>query len=115
MFRITKPRCLLVYALAPEDISPAQANHRFNQFIADRRLPLVLYHDHFIDRPGGVAVFFVETAQQHDALTRSEVLAGWQVELHPLVFSRSPGAFDEQTAYTLRQYRGQNWERLKRR
>lgn len=104
MFRITKPRCFLVYALAPEGMSPGEANRQFNQFIADKSLPLVLFHDHFIGQAGGVAVFFVETAQEQEALAHSTSLTGWQVEIHPLVFSRSPAAFDGQIAFTLRQY-----------
>ena len=111
-FRIRKPRCFLVYALAPEGASPAQANRQFNEFIADRRLPLVLFHDHFIGQPGGVAVFFTETTQEQDMLASSELLNGWRIEIRPLIFSYSPAAFDEQTAFTLRQYRGQDWEKL---
>ena len=114
MFRITKPRCFLVYALAPEGISPAQANRQFNDFVADKRLPLVLFHDHFIGQPGGVAVFFVETTQERDALVQCVSLNGWHIEIRPLIFSYSPAAFDEQTAYTIRQYRGQDWEQLQR-
>jgi hypothetical protein len=34
------------------------------------------------------------------------------VEIQPLIFSHSPSAFDEQTAFTLRAYRGVNWETL---
>jgi len=114
MFRITKPRCFLVYALAPEGISPAQANRQFNEFVADKRLPLVLFHDHFIGQPGGVALFFVETAQEREALVQCVSLNEWHIEIRPLIFSYSPAAFDEQTAYTLRQYRGQDWDQLQR-
>jgi hypothetical protein len=114
MFRTRKPRCFLFYALAPEGIAPAEANRQFNRFVADRRLPLVLFHDHFIGQPGGVAVFFVETASEQEALAHSEFLNGWQLDIRPLVFSRDPAGFDEQTAYTLRQYRGQDWEQLQR-
>ena len=109
---IRKPRCFLVYALAPEGLSPAQANAQFNDFVADHTLPLVLFHDHFIGEPGGVAIFFVETAQERENLTQCEKLNGWHVEIRPLIFSYSPAAFDEQTAFTLRAYRGQIWERL---
>ena len=111
-FRIRKPRCFLVYALAPEGTSPAQANQQFNNFVADRRLPLVLFHDHFIGQAGGVAIFFAETASERDMLVNCELLKGWRTEIHPLIFSSSPAAFDEQTAYTFRAYRGQDWEKL---
>ncbi len=111
--RIRKPRCFLVTGLAPEGTPPAQANRQFNQFVADRRLPLVLFHDHFIGEPGGVAIFFVETAEERERLARCEALAGWQVEVRPLIFSYSPAAFDEQIAYTQRAYRGVDWEQLR--
>ena len=32
----------------------------------------------------------------------------------PLIFSRSPSVFDEQIAFTLRAYRGANWETLQK-
>lgn len=109
---IRKPRCFLVYALAPQSLSPAQANAQFNDFVADHSLPLVLFHDHFIGQPGGVAIFFVETTQERESLAQSEKLNGWHVEIRPLIFSYSPAAFDEQIAFTLRAYRRQNWEML---
>ena len=113
--RVTKPRCFLVYALAPEGVSAVQANRQFNDFVADRNLPLVLFHDHFLGQPGGVAVFFVEMAQEREALANSEmILKGWKVELRPLIFSYSPAAFDEQIAYTLHAYRDVDWEILQR-
>jgi hypothetical protein len=39
---------------------------------------------------------------------------GWRVEYHPLIFSYSPSAFDEQVAFTLKAYRDMNWESLQR-
>ena len=114
MSRVTKPRCFLVYALAPDHLTAAQANDRFNDFIADPDLPLVIFHDHFIGRPGGVAIFFAETTQERAALTETAALTGWQVEIRPLIFSRNPAAFDEQIAYTLRSYRHKDWEKLQR-
>ena len=110
--RIQKPRCFLVYALAPSDLPAAEANRIFNSFIADRNLPLALYHDHFIGEPGGVAIFHVDNPMARDALLNQKHLEGWRVEFQPLVFSYSPSAFDEQTAFTLRAYRGVDWEDL---
>jgi len=113
--RITKPRCFLVYALAPEDISAAEANRQFNSFIGDGNLPLVLFHDHFIGQPGGVAIFYAENEQEREALRDYEhLLKGWTVELRPLIFSYSPSAFDEQIAFTLKAYRGMSWDLLQR-
>jgi len=110
--KVRKPRCFLVYALAPEGVAPAEANRIFNAYVADPQLPLVLFHDHFIGQPGGVAIFFVETAAGRQALYKSAALAGWRVEIQPLIFSYSPAAFDEQIAFTLRAYRNAEWELL---
>lgn len=110
--RIQKPRCFLVYALAPKNLPAADANRIFNEFIGDRDLPLVVYHDHFIGQPGGVAIFYVDGPEARDALLDQKHLQGWQVDVQPLVFSSSPSAFDEQTAFTLKAYRGLDWEDL---
>jgi len=112
--RIKKPRCFPVYAPAPDALPASEANRIFNEFIAEPDLPLALYHDHFIGQPGGVAVFFVESTQERDALLDQKFLDGWQVEYQPLVFSYSPAAFDEQIAFTLKVYRGVEWERLQK-
>ena len=108
--RIRKPRCILVYALAPETLAASEANRIFNAFVADRTLPLVLFHDHFIGRPGGMALFFAESESAREALTSQTLLAGWDVELRPLIFSYNPAAFDEQIAFTLQAYRERDWE-----
>ncbi len=106
------PRCFLVHTLAPEGLSAAQANRDFNAFVANRDLPLALFHDHFIGRAGGVALFYIASPAERDALLEQEQLRDWQVEIHPLIFSRSPAAFDEQIAFTLKAYRDQNWDQL---
>jgi hypothetical protein len=112
--RVVRPRCFLVYALAPPHLPASEANRLFNEFTADPSLPLVVYHDHFIGRPGGVAVFFVEGPSSRDVLLDHGHLPGWNVEYRPLVFSDSPSAFDEQIAFTLSQYRGLDWEAVRR-
>jgi hypothetical protein len=111
--RVLKPRCFLVYALAPPALPAAEANRLFNEYLADRDLPLPLFHDHFIGRPGGLALFFVETPAQRDALLDAAGLEGWQVEVRPLVYAYSPAAFDAQIAFTLRAYRGLDWDRVR--
>lgn len=112
--RIRKPRCFLLYALAPNDLPAAEANRILNAFIGDSSLPLAIFHDHFIGQPGGIVIFYVETAEERAALLTQTSLDGWQVEIQPLIFSHSPAAFDEQIAFTLRAYRGVNWETLQR-
>jgi len=112
--RIRKPRCFLLYALAPDGLPAAEANRILNTFIGDPVLPLALFHDHFIGKPGGVVLFYVETTQERDALLAQKYLEGWHVEIQPLIFSHSPSAFDEQIAFTLRAYRGVDWETLQK-
>ena len=112
--RIQKPRCFLLYALAPQGMPASDANRILNRFIGDPSLPLALFHDHFIGQPGGVVIFYVETTEQRDALLAQKHLDGWHVEIQPLIFSHSPSGFDEQTAFTLRAYRGLDWESLQR-
>jgi hypothetical protein len=112
--RIRKPRCFLLYALAPADLPAAEANRILNMFIGDPGLPLAIFHDHFIGQPGGMVIFYVETAEERDALLAQTYLRGWHVEIQPLAFSYSPSAFDEQTAFTLKAYRGVDWEVLQK-
>ena len=112
--RIRKPRCFLLYALAPSSLAAAEANRILNAFIGDPGLPMAIFHDHFIGQPGGIVIFYVETAAERDALLEQTHLDGWRVEIQPLIFSHSPSAFDEQTAFTLKAYRGVNWEALRK-
>ena len=112
--RIQKPRCFLLYALAPHGLPASEANRILNAFIGDRSLPVAIFHDHFIGQPGGLVIFHVETSRERDALFEQSYLEGWQVDIQPLVFSHSPSAFDAQIAFTLRVYRGLDWESLQR-
>ncbi|MEM7278876.1 MAG: hypothetical protein AAF385_12195 [Pseudomonadota bacterium] len=111
--KFVKPRCVLVYAVAPDGLKASEANSEFNNFVADRSLPLVLFHDHFIESRGGVAVFFVANPEERDALKTNEHLPRWHVEMKPLVFSFSPSAYDEQARYTMEQYRRVDWHELR--
>jgi len=113
MTAVNKPRCFLVYALAPDGTLPSEANRIFNEFVGDRSLPLVLFHDHFIGKPGGIAIFYIENTEEREALFNAKHLSGWNVEIRPLIFSYSPSAFDEQIAYTLSAYRGEDWQSLR--
>lgn len=114
--RIRKPRCYMLYALAPQTVSPGNANQTINKICADGQLPLALYHDHFIGQAGGMVMFYAETAEERESLqTRLDTyLAEWDYQLHPLIFSHNPAAFDEQIAYTLNAYRNQDWEALQK-
>ena len=110
---LKKSRCFLVYAHAPEGILPSDVNRLFNELVDDRSLPLVIFHDHFIGKPGGIAIFYCETAEEREALYNLKHLQGWNVDIRPLIFSYSPAAFDEQIGYTLRSYRNKDWNTLK--
>jgi hypothetical protein len=110
---IRKPRCFLVHALAPTTLGAAEANARFNAYVSDPDRGLSLWHDHFIGAPGGTAIFFAENDSERDALCQPAPLEDWAVSVHPLIFSHSPSAFDEQIAYTLRAYRNADWDALK--
>jgi hypothetical protein len=112
--RIQKPRCFLLYALAPSELPAAEANRILNAFIGDPALPLAIFHDHFIGQAGGIVIFYVETLEARDALLSQTYLDGWQVEIQPLIFSHSPSAFDEQISFTLKAYRGVDWETLQK-
>jgi hypothetical protein len=112
--RTIKPRCFLLYALAPEEMPAAEANRVLNELVADNHYPLAVFHDHFIGHPGGLVIFFVETQEQRDQLLDGDPLPGWNVEIQPLIFSHSPAAFDEQIDFTLRAYRNLDWEQLKK-
>src|SRR5687768_18321671 len=90
--RIQKPRCFLLYALAPSGLPAAEANRLLNAFIGDPGLPLAIFHDHFIGQPGGIVIFYAETTEERDALLSQNYLDGWQVEIQPLIFSHSPSA-----------------------
>lgn len=112
--RIRKPRCYLLYALAPSKLSPGAANDTINAICGDAALPLSLFHDHFIGQTGGLVVFYAETDAQRSALQNDLAphLEGWTYTVHPLIYAHSPAAFDEQIAYTLRAYRDIDWEQL---
>ena len=112
--RIQKPRCFLLYAIAPAGIPANEANRIFNAFIGDPGLPLAIFHDHFIGQPGGMVIFYAETAEERQALLAQEHLLGWRVEIQPLIFAHSPAAFDAQSAFTLEAYRGVDWEVLQK-
>ena len=107
-----RPRCYLVYALAPVGVNASHANKTINQLIADPEIPLALWHDHFLGGPGGCIVFHVETKAQQQALFDNEYLNGWKVDYRPMVFSFSPSAFDAQISYTISAYSRSDWDAL---
>lgn len=106
-------RCYLVYALAPEGVGAREANDRLNEYIGDSSRGVVVYHDHFIGRHGGVAVFDVRTDAELDRLGDPGPLAGWRLESYPLTFSLTAVGFAAQVDFTLRAYRETTLDELR--
>lgn len=107
-----QPRCFLVYALAPEGTTAREANNRLNEYVADRRRGLSVWHDHFVGAHGGAAVFDVRSEDERALLDDPGPLAGWRLAAHPLTFSLSATGFAAQTEFTLEQYRGVSLDEL---
>jgi hypothetical protein len=105
-------RCFLVYALAPEGTTAREANDRLNEYVADQRRGLSVWHDHFIGAHGGAAVFDVRSDDERALLEDPGPLAGWELAVHPLTFSLSSVGFSAQTSFTLEAYRGVTLEEL---
>jgi hypothetical protein len=105
-------RCVLVHALAPEGTTARQANDRLNEYVADERRGLAVWHDHFVGAHGGAVVLDVRSDEERDLLDDPGPLAGWQLAVHPLTFSLSAVGFAAQTSFTLEQYRDVSLDQL---
>ena len=105
-------RCILVYALAPAGTRAREANDQLNEYVADRRRGLAVWHDHFIGAHGGAVVLDVRSDEEEALLEDPGPLAGWQLSVHRLTFSLSAIGFSAQTSFTLEQYRGVRLEEL---
>jgi hypothetical protein len=105
-------RCFLVYALAPAGTSAREANDLLNEYVADARRGLAVWHDHFIGTHGGAVVLDVGSEEEEALLDDPGPLAGWGLSIHPLTFSLSAVGFSAQTSFTLEQYRGVSLEEL---
>ena len=105
-------RCYLVYALAPDGTSAREANDRLNEYVADARRGLAVWHDHFIGEHGGAIVLDVRSDEEEALLDEPGPLAGWRLSVHPLTFSLSALGFSAQTSFTLEQYRGVSLDEL---
>jgi hypothetical protein len=98
-------RCWIVSGYAPEGTTMAAANDELNGFVADPRRGPLLFHDHFADRPGGIAVFAPDTPEQLAALKEPGPLAAWELAIHPLIFAEGATGFLFQIDYTMIAYR----------
>jgi hypothetical protein len=99
-------RCVLVYALAPEGTTARDANDRLNEYVADSRRGLSVWHDHFIGVHGSAVVLDVRSDEEHALLDDPGPLTGWELSVHPLTFSLSAVGFAAQSSFTLQSYRG---------
>jgi hypothetical protein len=94
-----------VYATAPEDVSARAANDALNEYVADGRRGVPIFHDHFTGKPhGGVAVFYQRTTDEAALLDNAGPLEGWEVRIHALTFALAPLGFAAQTEFTLEAY-----------
>ena len=101
------PRAYLVYATAPEGTSLKSANAAFNAYCAAPGRGVPLYHDHVRERPGGgVALFYLDAAEQLEALQRFPELPGWSLAVHALIHSEGREGFARQVAFTAEHYAG---------
>jgi hypothetical protein len=98
-------RCYLVYATAPDGVSARAANDALNEYVADRRRGIQVFHDHFTGKPhGGFAVVYPRTEQEASLLADAGPLEGWELNVHALTFALSPVGFAAQTEFTLEAY-----------
>ncbi len=105
-------RCFFVYALAPEGTTAREANERLNEYVADRRRGLAVWHDHFVGAHGGAVVLDVRSGEEQALLDDPGPLSGWELSVHPLTFSLSAVGFVAQTSFTLERYRGVSLDEL---
>jgi rhodanese-related sulfurtransferase len=98
-------RCYLVYALAPQGTTASDAADLLNEYVADRRRGLAVWHDHFLRAHGGAAVFDIRSDDELEVLEDPGPLADWQIATHPLTFALTAVGFAAQVSFTLEQYR----------
>lgn len=107
-------RCHLVYALAPDGVGARAANDLLNEYIADRRRGIVVFHDHFTGKPhGGVAVWDVRTDEEAALLADPGPLAGWDLRVHPLMYSLAAQGFAALVDLSLERDAGTSLARLR--
>lgn len=107
-----KSRCYLVYGIAPDRINAKKANYSLNEWIKNKALGKIIYHEHFANKPlGGIAVFEMNSQEEIDYLkqeskNQDSFLFGWNLTYHPMLHSTNTERFVFQTQYTLSSYRG---------
>jgi hypothetical protein len=108
-----KRRCHLVYALAPEHVGAREANDRLNEYIADRRRGIAVFHDHFTGTPrGGIAVWEIRGEEEEALLRDPGPLEGWEVRTHALMYSLAARGFAALIEVNLERYAGTSLAQL---
>ncbi|TML55579.1 MAG: hypothetical protein E6G15_03085 [Actinobacteria bacterium] len=105
-------RCHLVYAVAPAGTTAGDAADLVNEYVADRRRGLAVWHDHFLGVHGGAVVLDVRSEEEQALFDDAGPLAGWHIEVHPLTFALTAVGFAAQVSFTLEQYRGVTLDEL---
>jgi hypothetical protein len=105
-------RCFLVFALARQGMTAREANDRLNEYVADRRRGLAVWHDHFVGVHGGAVVLDVRSQAEQALLDDPGPLDGWRLSVHPLTFSLSAVGFAAQISFTLEHYRDVSLDEL---
>jgi hypothetical protein len=107
-------RCYAVYALAPDGVSAREANDLLNEYVADRRRGVLVFHDHFTGKPhGGLAVFDVRDGAAYELLDDAGPLEGWELRVHPFVYALAATGFAELVDFNLEHYAGTTLEELR--
>jgi hypothetical protein len=102
-----RPRCHLVYALAPDGVGAREANDLLNEYVSDRRRGIAVFHDHFAAKPhGGIAVWEVRNEEEEALLADPGPLAGWSLTTHPLVYALRATGFAALVDFSLERYAG---------
>ncbi len=99
-------RCYLVFGYAPDETSMSDANTQFNAYVGNKSRGLVLFHDHFVDKVGGVAIFYIENDDEWELIHSAEELSGWDIQIHPFIYADNPKRFFYQIDFTMSVYRG---------
>jgi hypothetical protein len=88
------------------------ADLTFNDYIADKSRGLVMFHDHFVGKPGGIAIYYIDNEKELESLQNQDLLKNWEIQIFPLTFTQLPVEFLYQTDFTLGMYGGRRLHEL---
>ncbi len=108
-----KKKCYVMIAYAPHGMSLSDADIAFNNFISDETRGMVLFHDHFVGRPGAIALFYIDSGRELEALQKKGgPLNEWEMQVFSLTFAEIPIEFLYQIDFTMGVYRGKRLREL---